>query len=258
MKRTLLLLSLSASSTWAAVSVTDYGHIFATKINQTVNYLEYVQQATEAARQTKNQIEELRRLGDFGDFFHIDGLDTLYKDLSTESLFKDIDQIKGLTDGKQILSATAGGLFKPIGNNFSLGEEEFARKESRYKPAEALQRQVQNYKVVQGEVAIRRTELKESIAKAQVVAQTATTEAEAAKANASVAALQNELATVDQEETAAAVAVEMQKAEIAAQEQAKKEALQEQTERDFRESGKRMETAYKLEIKRAEINWGGE
>jgi|GEM_PF-2373955 len=259
MKKKLLILTLLPGLSNGAVSVTDYGHILTSKLNQTVNYLEYVQEVTEAVAQTKNQIEELRRLGDFGDFVHIEGLDTLFKDLSTESLFKDIDAIKDLTDGKQILSNTGGGLFKEIGENFSFdGETEIERDTDRYKPAEALQRQVNNYKEVQAQTAERRGELKEAIAKAQVVAQTATTEAEAAKANATVAALQNELQTVNQEELAAANAVQMQQAEIEAQEKAEKEALAEQTQKEFGESGERMKKAYGLKIKRSKISWDDE
>ena len=258
MKTRLIALSLAlAGNVFAGgIPVYDAVHSTMTQLNQVFNYVEYINQTLESAEQTKTQVEQLKRIGDFSSITELSGLDDFYSDLQKAGKIDSISTIAGRADGSKILTGNGNGLFESIGTTYKAGGKDQTRDSDRYKAQAAVAESVKYYQERRTANDTRRQKLRQAVAESQAQAQTATTEAEVMKAQGTVRALQEQLDVVDREDAAAAREIAVLEAQIDAQERAESKARAEETAKEWEEATDNLSEGYALpQIKPDRLDW---
>lgn len=251
-----LSIALAGNAMAGGIPVYDAVHSTMNQLNQTFNYVEYLSQTLESAQQTKTQIEQLKRLGDFSSITELSGLDDFYSDLEQAGKIDSIADISGRADGSKILTDTGGGLFESIGTSYKAGGKDQTRDNARYKPQAAIAESVKYYQERRTANDARRQKLRQAVAESQAQAQTATTEAEAVKAQGTVRALQEQLDVVDREDAAAAREISVLESQIDAQERAESKARAEETAKEWEEATDNLSEGYALpQIQPDRLEW---
>jgi hypothetical protein len=205
----------------------------AVNLSQSVtNYGVMVEQLARQADQIANQVRQiqhmedrLKRLGNMADVKVIVGFPELSVDLNLPTQVKVWAENAGKVNGVGIFGDTRDGIFRPIVNEFpDFDGTMIIREPDVYKPAHDITTKVDEFKVVQEDVYLRRDELRKAISRTSEALRTAETEAEELKLKAILDAQYDQLAAIDSEVTLSAAEIQVRAAESAAMVNAQNEA----------------------------------
>lgn len=225
----------------------------ATNLSQSVtNYGVMVEQLARQAEQIANQVRQiqhmedrLKRLGNMADVKVIVGFPELSVDLNLPTQVKVWAENAGKVNGVGIFGDTRDGIFRPITNEFpDFDGSMIVRESDAYKPAHDITTKVDEFKVVQEDVYLRRDELRKAIARTSEALRVAETEAEEQKLKAVLDAQYDQLAAIDSEVTLSAAEIQVRAAESAAMVNAQNEADAETRRKLAQQEASRVTTTF--------------
>jgi hypothetical protein len=260
--------ALSAPVSAAGIPVVDAVHIASNRIAHAVDYVQQVVHEVNQQTQILKQVEEITQLHEqidqlyaqieqmdsyldrFGDpkaIANLAGLDKLLGELQRKTEGLDIDERLGEIDGEGIFGFSGDGVFKPVGESFTIGDQEFERNAEAYKPEDATRETIEQYRAKKKEVIERRDALKTEVAAATTQLKAAATDSEVKKLTGVLLGLQTELQALDEEVDIAAADAVVRDMENANQRRAKAKAALEENARRFAEGNRKDAATYKID-----------
>jgi len=218
-----------------------------------MNYAALVEQLSKQATQISNQVRQieqfetqLKRMGDMANVKNLIGFPELRLDLNLPTKIKTWDDGLARVDGRGLFGDTRGGIFREIAPEFKdFDGGSIQRDAQAYKEAHDMAATVDEFKTVQGDVYMRRENLKRAIAQTSEAMQAADTEAEQQKLQALLNAQYGELASADAEVGLSAAQVQVKAAEATAMNSAQSEAEAEARRRLAQQEARKVSSTFK-------------
>lgn len=229
-----------------AQAVSQYSALVQQISNQATQISNQIQQIQQLTTQIRQFDTQLSRLGDMAAIKNLIGFGQLKVDLSLPTKLEAwADSLKKV-DGSKILQDTRGGLYTALTTSF----EDFdgatvERDAERYKSAEVVITNVDNFVAVQNDILTRRAELKEAIEVTTEAVRNAATVAEEQKQQAILEAQYDQLATLDSEIQISAAEIRAKVAEAEAMKKAQEKAEAETRSHTNQQEGDKVSKAYK-------------
>jgi hypothetical protein len=231
MKKTLALFILAAAGVVPASAQWAVFDIASLQQNIT-NYSALTKQIANQAAQINHQIQQIRqmetqlqRVGDMADFRKLTGFAELRADIRLPTQIRTWADRLSRVDGRGLFGDTRGGVFQEIGMEFlDFDGGRIARDPQIFIQSHDVIVTVDEFKIVQDDVYVRRKDLKQAIGHTSEAMQAATTEAEHQKLQSVLEAQYNQLAAIDAEVALSAAEVQVKAAEASAMKNAQRVA----------------------------------
>ena len=218
-----------------------------------INYAALTEQISRQATQISNQVQQIRqldtqiqRLGDMATIRNLIGFPEFRADLSLPTQIKTWADRLARVDGVGIFGDTRSGIFQAVNSQFlDFDGTPVSRDPRKFKESHDMVVSVDQFKVVQSDVYLRRERLKTAVAQTSEAMRNAPTVAEQQKHEAVLNAQYGQLRAIDAEVAMMAADVQVKAAEAAAMNAAQSQAESEAHRELSHQEANKVSTSFK-------------
>lgn len=245
-----LTLTAPISQAFTVYDPTVHTQIIISTAQEIAKYVEMIQNQVKQIRALEQEVATLQRyVSLFGNpaSARPSSLPALEAHLHRPEVGVVLGDLLRSADGAAAMIHNGNGIFAPVGETFVTPEGvRIQRREATYRPVAAIQMAADNYLVVAADAAVRRTALKEEIAKTTTALASAATDAEVQKLAGTLVGLGTALQGTEQELTQATSAAIVQDIATKADERRQSEARREERAAEIEEATAKMATSFRL------------